>query len=114
MTSPLVTVICLCYNQEKFVREAFYSVLRQTYRNIQIIVVDDASTDESVKEIQSILPADILFIPLEMNLGNCKAFNKALTYANGKYIIDFATDDVMTLQRIEKQVQFFESLGDEY
>jgi len=76
--------------------------------------VDDASTDESVKEIQAILPDDILFIPLENNLGNCKAFNKALPSVKGKYLIDFATDDVMIFDRIEKQVNQFELLDQEY
>ena len=52
MSQPLVTVICLCYNHERFVTEAIESVINQTYSNIQIIVVDDASSDNSKTKIK--------------------------------------------------------------
>ena len=110
MTNPLVTVICLCYNHEQFVTEAVESVINQTYNNIQIIVVDDASTDNSVNQINLLAqkyPQIQTFILTE-NQGNCKAFNLAFQQAKGKYIIDFATDDVMFLNRISEQVSFFE------
>jgi hypothetical protein len=116
MENPLVTVIGLCYNQARFVREAIESVYEQTYPNIQLILVDDASSDGSKEEILRILenhPA-VLFLSLQENAGNCKAFNRALAHAKGKYIIDFATDDVMMPDRIERQVAFFEKLAPDY
>lgn len=112
MDTPLVSVICLCYNQQPFVREAVGSVLNQSYQNIQIIIADDASTDNSVVEIRK-LKAEYPSIELLLfpnNLGNCKAFNEAFKLAKGQFIIDFATDDVMMPNRIEKQINFFKRL----
>lgn len=114
MTAPLVTVICLCYNHQRFVREAISSVLRQTYSPIEIIVVDDHSTDGSADEIRSFLKnhPDIKFLALPENVGNCRAFNDGWKIAKGDFVVDFATDDVMLSDRIAKQVQYFESHTD--
>lgn len=116
MEQPLVSVICLCYNHARYVREAVESVLQQTYPAIQVIVVDDASKDDSVAVIRELVREypNISFLPLPANLGNCKAFNKGLALAKGDYIIDFATDDVMTPERIVCQVELFNRLGPEY
>lgn len=108
---PLVSVICLCYNHERFVRESLLSVFHQSYPNIEVIIVDDASTDQSVNVILEIVEnrMGIQFVDLEKNIGNCAAFNRGLTLAKGKYLIDFATDDVMLPERIAQQVAFFET-----
>lgn len=115
----MVSVICLCYNHAKFVEEALRSVRQQTYPSIELIVVDDASTDESVKVIRIYLqkytcPSRVKTCFLSQNLGNCAAFNRGLALAQGKYIIDFATDDVMLPERIAQQVMFFERLDEAY
>lgn len=115
MPSPLVTVICLCYNHARFVREAIESVLVQSYPSVQLIVVDDASTDGSVDEINKILSRqNVEFISLEENIGNCRAFNKGLALAKGEFVIDLAADDVLMADRIEKQVALFQSIPPEY
>ncbi len=116
MHLPLVSVICLCYNHERFVHEAIASVLNQTFTNIQIIIVDDLSTDQSATVIQKIIDKNPLvnFIQLKENHGICKAFNKALKLATGEYIIDFATDDVMLPDKIAQQVDFFQTLDKSY
>ncbi|UZR94159.1 glycosyltransferase family 2 protein [Chondrinema litorale] len=113
---PLVTVICLCYNHQNYVLESINSVLAQSYTQIELIVVDDASTDNSQALISNFIKAhpQITFIPLETNLGNCTAFNKALAKANGKYIIDLAADDLLLPDRVLKQVETFENLSEEY
>lgn len=115
MSSPLVSVICLCYNHERFVREAVESVVHQTYTNLQIIVADDASKDNSVTEIKSLKEKYpfLELLLLTQNVGNCKAFNAALKLVKGDYIIDFATDDVLMSARIEKQINFFQTLDKE-
>lgn len=114
MYTPLVTVVCLCYNHRNYVREAVESVLNQTYKNIQIIVVDDASTDGSVAEIERLAEEypSVELLLLKQNSGNCKAFNSVLKLIKGDFIIDFATDDVMTPDRLLKQVEFFRTLDD--
>ena len=113
MERPLVSVICLCYNHERFVKEAIDSVLNQTYPNIELIVVDDCSTDRSVTVIKSITSQNprIKFLSLKTNLGNCKAFNQGWKMATGQFVVDFSTDDVMLPERIEKQIDFFLKQG---
>jgi glycosyltransferase involved in cell wall biosynthesis len=114
--TPLVTVICLCYNHEAFVKEAVSSVAQQTYPTIQIIIVDDASTDNSRQVIAELLKMypSIEFYPLPQNVGNCRAFNAGLAHARGEFIIDLATDDVMLPDRIEHQVKQFQALDESY
>lgn len=116
MSQPLVSVICLCYNQQRFVREAVESVLRQTYSPVQLIIVDDASTDESREEIKKLKEeySSIELLLLDKNLGNCQAFNKALSSAKGEYIIDLAADDVLLPSRIEKGIQVLQQSGDDF
>ncbi len=106
---PLVTVICVCYNHAKFVKEAIQSVLYQTYKPIELIVTDDASSDGSQEVIRSI-EGDFTFLPNEHNLGYCKTFNRALAFAKGEYIIDLAADDVLLPDRVAQQVALFSSL----
>lgn len=116
MSLPRVTVICLCYNQERFVKESIRSVLNQTYPDIQLIVVDDASTDNSVEVIKESIAEhpQIQFLTLPENSGNCKAFNKALSVAEGEYIIDLAADDVLLPDRVEKGVMALTQAGDSF
>ncbi len=112
MNEPLVSVICLSYNHEGFVEEAIRSVINQTYKNIEIIVVDDASSDSSQNVIQKLVAEfpSIQFLSIENNIGNCKAFNLGFALSKGEFIIDFATDDIMMPHRIAKQIDQFQSL----
>lgn len=108
MNTPLVSVICLCHNQRAFVEAAIKSALTQTYRNVELIVVDDASTDGSKEEIQKILSGEsIQFINIEKNVGNCAAFNLGYRKSKGTYLIDLAADDVLLPKRIEEGVNDF-------
>lgn len=97
-------------------RKALNSVAKQSYSPIEIIVVDDASKDLSQNVIREFVAENPSFIPLllDRNIGNCAAFNKGYRISNGKYIIDFATDDVMAPDRVERQVAYFESLSENY
>lgn len=116
MQRPLVSVICLCYNQARFLKEAVDSVLNQTYAPIELIIVDDASTDNSVKVIQNIVTKrpDIQVLQLTENLGNCAAFNRGLALAKGEFIIDLAADDVLLPKRIETGVNELTQKGNLY
>ncbi len=122
---PLVSVICLCYNHTCFVEEALNSILLQTYQNIEIFIVDDASKDESKDKINEII-ADYELKTLQndqplrhirifdniKNIGNCASFNLALAHIKGKYIIDFATDDILMPTHIESLVNAFKNLDE--
>jgi glycosyltransferase involved in cell wall biosynthesis len=123
--NPLITIICLCYNHENYVIETLNSINNQSYKNIELIIVDDASTDKSVENINKFLGENSLllgnqitdkpqFLALTQNIGNCKAFNLALKLAKGKYVIDLATDDILLPQRIENQIVMFEKLPQNY
>lgn len=107
----LVTIICLCYNQQEFVLESLDSVINQDYKNIELIIVDDCSTDNSKSIIENWL-ADNPGIPLianTTNLGITKAFNHALQLANGDYIIDLAADDILVPNCVRLQINAFEN-----
>ncbi len=106
-----VTVICSCFNHEKFVNESIKSVLNQPYKNIQLIVIDDFSSDASVSTIQEFINnfPEILFIKNNCNLGITKSFNNAVKQAKGDYIIDLAADDVLLPNCIESQLNAFKT-----
>ena len=116
MKQPLVSVICLCYNHNRFVEEALASVINQSYENLQIIVVDDGSKDGSKMTIENLIAdkPEIQYVDLKQNLGNTKAFNRGFELAKGQYIIDLACDDVLLKDRIKKQVMFFGLLTQDY
>lgn len=107
--NPLVTVICLCYNHKDFVVESLMSVLNQHYNTIELIIVDDCSTDNSKSVIEKWLLdyPQIPFIANDTNLGNTKSFNNALKTAKGDYIIDLAADDVLLPNCITSQINAF-------
>ncbi len=105
-----VTVICSCYNHSSFVEESLKSVLNQTHKNIQLIVVDDFSTDDSVSIIEKFLSnfPQILFIKNTTNLGLTKSFNHAMQLANGEFFIDLAADDILLPNCVEIQLKTFQ------
>jgi glycosyltransferase involved in cell wall biosynthesis len=105
----LVTIICLCHNHERFVVEALHSVASQTYPHIELIIVDDASTDGSKERIQSFVRdhPEVLFISHSTNVGNCKAFNSGLAKSRGEWVIDLAADDLLLPGRVAAGVEAF-------
>ncbi len=116
MNAPLVTVICLCYNQKRFVREAVESVINQSYSPVQLIVVDDYSTDggqDEIRELKDQYP-QLEVLLLKENVGNCRAFNMGLAMANGQYLIDLAADDVLLNDRVKIGVEALEEAGKEF
>ncbi len=113
---PWVTVICTSYNQQSFVAQAIQSVIDQSYPNIDLIVIDNGSTDQTATCIHAVIhpyPA-IRFIRNALNVGLNRAFNQGLALARGQYIIDLSADDVLLPDRVTRQVFFFEQLPDEY
>ncbi len=113
---PLVSVVCLCYNHAPYLEEALDSVFAQTYTSLEVLLVDDGSTDGSrarIEHLRGKYPALSVHL-LPQNRGNCAAFNYGLAHAKGKYIVDFATDDRMYPQRIARQVALLEARGERY
>lgn len=106
--NPLVSVICLCYNHEDYVISALNSVINQSHKNIQLIIVDDASTDNSASLIENWnTEHNVLFIKNSVNLGATKSFNKGFKEAEGEYIVDLAADDLLTERSIELRLATF-------
>ena len=114
--NPLVTIFCLCYNHKKFVAQALHSVFNQTYTNIQVIVLDDGSTDGSVKEIGKQLSnrPDVHFINHKSNMGYCSSLNEVAALAKGEFIIDLSADDILMPTRVEVGVREFLKKGESY
>ena len=116
MHSSLVSVICISHNHGPFIAEAIDSIISQTYKNIEIILVDDCSTDhttEVIRRLKRNFPY-IKTILLKKRVGNCKAFNRGLTQSRGDFIIDLAADDLLLPERIQEGLKCFYQHGDEY
>jgi glycosyltransferase involved in cell wall biosynthesis len=104
------SIIALCYNHEAYLEEALTSISDLPEEWVEIIVVDDASTDKSVeiiKKWQTRKP-DWKFIFNEKNKGNCQSFNSALAISKGKWILDFATDDILIPEAFLSWLEFAE------
>lgn len=116
MNKPLATVICICYNHARFVTEALESVAKQTHQQVELIVIDDASTDNSVEMISQwiVKHPGTIFLTNETNLGYCKTFNKAYAQSKGSFLIDLAADDILLPSRIEKGINLLEEAGADY
>lgn len=108
MNLELVSVIMPNYNTGTYVSDSIESVLKQTYRNLELIIVDDHSTDDSVSLIKDIALKDerIKLIILPENGGAANARNIAIDKAQGRYISFIDSDDLWVSDKIEKQVKF--------
>lgn len=106
---PLITIICSCYNHENFILQTLDSVMSQTYKNIEVIVVDDFSSDNSVELINSWLinHPSVKFVKNSSNLGITKSFNNAMKLAKGAYYMDLAGDDLLFPNCIQKLLNVF-------
>ncbi len=113
MDKPLVSVIMGVYNQwdEKVLREAVNSILRQSYENLEFIIWDDGSTKEAAAIVQSLedLDSRIVVMRREENKGLAFSLNECILHAKGKYIARMDADDISLRTRLEKQVDFLEN-----
>jgi glycosyltransferase involved in cell wall biosynthesis len=102
--SPIVSVIIPAYNAENYILNTLNSVLVQTYKNIEIIIIDDGSTDNTLKLIQPYESEKIKIIT-QKNLGASAARNNGIKCASGKYIQFLDADDLINNVKIEYQVK---------
>ncbi|WP_343705099.1 glycosyltransferase family 2 protein [Flavobacterium sp.] len=109
--NDLVSILTPTYNTEKFIRATIESVQNQTYKNWEMILVDDASTDQTVSVIEEFAQNDsrIKLFKLDKNSGNGFARNAALDKASGKYIAYLDSDDLWCSDKLEKQIQFLKT-----
>ena len=108
---PEVTVLTAVRNGERYLPETIDSILNQTFCNWEYIIVDDKSTDGTVKIIQDYMKKDkrIKLTKLGKNLGPFGAANVGLRIANGKYIIRTDADDLSYSKRIETQIEWLKN-----
>lgn len=108
---PVVSVILPVYNSQDFVAQTIDSILSQTYRNFELIIVDDASTDPTYSILRQYAKKDhrIRLIRNKINLGVSLTSNIAISQARGKYLARIDSDDICYPSRLEKQLAFLKT-----
>lgn len=112
MDRPMITVLMAVYNGEKFLKEAMESILNQTYKDFEFLIINDGSTDKSVEIIESFNDPRIRLVHNEKNLKLIASLNKGISLARGKYIARMDCDDISMPERFEKEVEFLENHSD--
>jgi glycosyltransferase involved in cell wall biosynthesis len=115
-TGPLVSVILPAYNHEAFVEQAVRSIWSQTYRNVELIVIDDGSSDRTPEIIEGLAPLSP--IPMQFlrkeNEGVSRTLNRGLELARGEWITFVSSDDFHMPWRVEAQLAEANRLGPDY
>lgn len=104
MSAPVVSVIISCYNHENYIEAAILSVINQTYSNIELLVYDDGSRDNSVGVIQRLADQYGFFFQAQANRGLANTLNQGIARARGELIAPFGSDDIMLPERFAHQV----------
>jgi len=115
---PLVSIVIPCYNHAQYVQETIQSVIDQDYDNIELIIIDDGSKDNSVEKIQELIPAcEKRFVRFEFrhrpNKGLCATLNEAMKWCEGEYFAPLASDDIALPHKTSMQVGFFLTNNDD-
>jgi alpha-1,3-rhamnosyltransferase len=103
---PLVTVIIASYNHAPYIEQCILSVVNQTYPHIELLVIDDGSTDDSVGRIERLQQQYGFDLRVQQNKGLTHTLNEAIARAQGSLIAPFGSDDIMVPERIAKQVAY--------
>ena len=109
--NPLVTVVIPSYNHEHFIQDCINSIINQNYQNIELIIIDDGSTDQSVKKIEQLIEHCVhRFTRFEFrNRSNkvlCNTLNEALAWAKGDFFSVLASDDMIMPDKVSIQVDY--------
>lgn len=107
MNNPKISIICPSYNHEKYVGYFIESVLSQTVQDFELIIVDDCSTDNNVREIEKFNDSRIKLIKHEYNQGVNAGLNDGIRLSSGKYIVVCASDDVFEAYAFEKYLEVY-------
>ena len=107
MIKDLVSVIIPVYKAERFIKQTINSVINQTYKNIEIIIVDDCSPDKSADIILEMakIYSQIKYFKLDVNSGAAVARNKGIEVSEGQYIAFLDSDDSWKPSKIEKEIE---------
>jgi glycosyltransferase involved in cell wall biosynthesis len=109
-SQQLVSVLMSAYNHAPYVGDAIESVLSQSHKNIEFLITDDGSSDETVEEIKRFRDKRITFVPYSFNRGACAATNELIQKARGKYVCIINSDDIWsTKDKVRNQVHIMES-----
>ncbi len=108
MSNPLVSVVIPSYNQAEYVGEAIQSVINQTYQNFEIIIVNDASPDDTTRIVNEFNDPRILLVTHEENRGLPAARNTGITASSGEFIALLDSDDMFHPEKLESHVDFLE------
>ncbi len=106
---PMISVIMPVYNGEKYLQESINSILNQTYKYFEFIILNDGSSDKTEEIILSYNDPRIVYVKNETNLEIVKTLNKGISLAKGKYIARMDADDISLPKRFEVQLNFLEN-----
>ena len=112
MKDPKVTVLMSVYNGEKYLREAIDSILNQTFKDFEFLIINDGSTDRTAEILESYNDPRIKIINNEKNMGLIRSLNKGIRMSRGGYIARMDADDVSMPERLKKEVDFMETHTD--
>lgn len=110
-SAPLISVIMPCYNEQENIAKSMQCILNQTYKDIELIVVDDCSSDNSGEIIKEIAKENsrVIYLKNVKNVGVAKTLNHGLSVAKGEYIARMDADDTCDSTRFQKQIEYFQS-----
>ncbi|HZC29125.1 MAG TPA: glycosyltransferase [Gaiellaceae bacterium] len=108
---PLVTVLIATHDDAQYLREAVDSVLRQTFDDLELLVVDDASTDETPELLDAIDDPRLRVLRNDAQLGLAASLNRGLEHAQGRYLARLDADDIALPQRLERQLEQMDATG---
>lgn len=108
-SQPLVSVIIASYNHAPYIETSIESVLQQNYPNIELLVVDDGSRDDSVARIEALQKVHGFDFRVQANKGLSRTLNETIERAKGSLIAPFGSDDIMLPERIARQVEYMAS-----
>ena len=100
----MISVIIPTFNREKIISKSIKSVLNQTFKNIEVLIIDDGSTDKTKEEIEKFQDSRIRYIKLKENKGGANARNVGIKIAKGQYISFQDSDDIFYPNKLEKQL----------
>jgi teichuronic acid biosynthesis glycosyltransferase TuaG len=110
---PIISVVVPTYNAESFVSAAIQSVLDQTFKNLELVIIDDASADGTPGLVAGLASKDarIVFERFSVNQGSAAARNRAMALSHGRYVAFLDSDDLWEPNKLERQMAFMEAQG---